>query len=190
MKRILFCIIMMTTVLGAHAQRRNGFRMGFGFRGGINVTDYSASHDGLGLSSRLGFHAAVQAPLMFGAVGVQPELMFVHNSLNVNGRRVKANTCEMPVLFTLRVIPILRLHAGPSFALADNSYYREEGEKILFGNAKPTCTYMIGASLRPLGHLLIDCRYNGSFNKTRNYFQGAEPRIKTYTLYLSVGYMF
>ena len=78
---------------------------------------------------------------------------------------------------------------GPAFALSDSSYYRIDGERREFGNAKPTLTYMAGAAVR-LNHLVLDCRFNGAFNKTENYFEGVYPRIKSYQLLFSVGYAF
>ena len=77
----------------------------------------------------------------------------------------------------------------PAFALSDSSYYRIDGERREFGNAKPTLTYMAGAAVR-LNHLVLDCRFNGAFNKTENYFEGVYPRIKSYQLLFSVGYAF
>ena len=67
--------------------------------------------------------------------------------------------------------------------------YRIDGERREFGNAKPTLTYMAGAAVR-LNHLVLDCRFNGAFNKTENYFEGVYPRIKSYQLLFSVGYAF
>jgi len=33
---------------------------------------------------------------------------------------------------------------------------------------------MAGAAVR-LNHLVLDCRFNGAFNKTENYFEGVYP---------------
>jgi len=107
----------------------------------------------------------------------------------VNGQKVKMSNVELPVLFTLRLLGPLSVFAGPAFALSDSSYYRIDGERREFGNAKPTLTYMAGAAVR-LNHLVLDCRFNGAFNKTENYFEGVYPRIKSYQLLFSVGYAF
>lgn len=185
-KRILTTIVLLISVLSASAA---GPRLGLQARAGLNISDFSASADGLSLSTRLGFHAAVAVPLSFGAIGVQPELMYMRNTLKVNGQKVKMSNVELPVLFTLRILGPLSVLVGPSFALSDSSYYHIDGERCEFGNGKPTLTYMAGAAVR-LNHLVLDCRFNGAFNKTKNYFEGVYPRIKSYTLLLSVGYAF
>ena len=143
-RRILTAIALLLTAFPAAAA---GPRLGLQARAGLNVADFSASAEGLNLSTRLGFHAAVAVPLSFGAIGVQPELMYMRNTLKVNGQKVKMS------------------------------------------NAKPTLTYMAGAAVR-LNHLVLDCRFNGAFNKTENYFEGVYPRIKSYQLLFSVGYAF
>ena len=161
-RRILTAIALLLTAFPAAAA---GPRLGLQARAGLNVADFSASAEGLNLSTRLGFHAAVAVPLSFGAIGVQPELMY------------------------MRLLGPLSVFAGPAFALSDSSYYRIDGERREFGNAKPTLTYMAGAAVR-LNHLVLDCRFNGAFNKTENYFEGVYPRIKSYQLLFSVGYAF
>ena len=163
-RRILTAIALLLTAFPAAAA---GPRLGLQARAGLNVADFSASAEGLNLSTRLGFHAAVAVPLSFGAIGVQPELMYMRNTLKVNGQKVKMSNVELPVLFTLRLL----------------------GPLSVFGNAKPTLTYMAGAAVR-LNHLVLDCRFNGAFNKTENYFEGVYPRIKSYQLLFSVGYAF
>ena len=185
-RRILTAIALVLTAFPAAAA---GPRLGLQARAGLNVADFSASAEGLNLSTRLGFHAAVAVPLSFGAIGVQPELMYMRNTLKVNGQKVKMSNVELPVLFTLRLLGPLSVFAGPAFALSDSSYYRIDGERREFGNAKPTLTYMAGAAVR-LNHLVLDCRFNGAFNKTENYFEGVYPRIKSYQLLFSVGYAF
>ena len=162
-RRILTAIALLLTAFPAAAA---GPRLGLQARAGLNVADFSASAEGLNLSTRLGFHAAVAVPLSF-----------------------KMSNVELPVLFTLRLLGPLSVFVGPAFALSDSSYYRIDGERREFGNAKPTLTYMAGAAVR-LNHLVLDCRFNGAFNKTENYFEGVYPRIKSYQLLFSVGYAF
>jgi len=185
-KRFLTTIVLLLTTFSAAAV---GPRLGLQARAGLTVADFSTSTEGLNLSTRLGFHAAVAVPLSFGAVGVQPELMYMHNSMKLNGLKVRMSNVEMPVLFTLRLFKPLTVFVGPAFALSDNSYYRVGGERREFGNAIPTLTYMAGVAVR-LNHLVLDCRLNGTFNRTDNYFEGVYPRIKPYRLLLSVGYAF
>lgn len=185
-KRILATFVLLLTTLSAAAV---GPRLGLQARAGINIADFTASAEGLNLSTRLGFHAAVAVPLSFGALGVQPELMYMRNTVKVNEAKVKASNVVLPVLVTLRLFRPLNLFVGPAFALSDNSYYRAEGERREFGNAKPTLTYMAGAALR-VNHLVLDCRLNGSFNRTDNHFEGRYPRVKSYQLLLGVGYAF
>ena len=158
-RRILTAIALLLTAFPAAAA---GPRLGLQARAGLNVADFSASAEGLNLST---------------------------NTLKVNGQKVKMSNVELPVLFTLRLLGPLSVFVGPAFALSDSSYYRIDGERREFGNAKPTLTYMAGAAVR-LNHLVLDCRFNGAFNKTENYFEGVYPRIKSYQLLFSVGYAF
>ncbi len=166
-----------------------GPKLGLQARVGVSVCDFNTASEGLDFSSRMGFHGAVAVPLTFGAVGVQPELMYQRNNLKVNGEKVKMSNVKFPVLFSLRLLPPLRLLVGPAFSLSDNSYYKIAGERREFGSTQPTVTYMAGAALQ-LRHLVIDCRFHGAFNKTENYFEGSYPRVKSYALMLGVGYAF
>lgn len=185
-KHILTTIVLLLTMLPVSAVVP---KLGLQARAGLNVNDFSASMEGLNLSTRLGFHAAVAVPVSLGTLGVQPELMYLHNAVKINGRKVKMNDVELPVLLTIRIIRPLNLLIGPSFALSDNSYYRVGGERREFGNAQPTVTYMAGAAVK-LNHLVLDCRFHGTFNRTENHFEGTYPRVRTYALMLGVGYAF
>ncbi|WP_300750637.1 outer membrane beta-barrel protein [uncultured Alistipes sp.] len=166
-----------------------GPKLGLQARVGVNISDFNTNTDGLSLSSRMGFHGAVAVPLTFGAIGVQPELMYIRNTMKISGEKIKMSNVKFPVLFSLRLLPPLRLLVGPAFSLSDNSYYKILGERREFGSTQPTVTYMAGAALK-LSHLVIDCRFHGAFNKTDNYFEGAYPRIKSYALMLGIGYAF
>lgn len=185
-KRIFFSAAFLFVILPAAAI---GPKLGLQARVGVNVCDFDTATGGLDFSSRLGFHGAVAVPLTFGAIGVQPELMYIQNSMKVNGEKVKMSNVKFPVLFSLRLLPPLHLLVGPAFSLSDNSYYKIAGERREFGSTQPTVTYMAGAALK-LRHLVIDCRFHGAFNKTDNYFEGAYPRVKSYALMLGVGYAF
>ena len=92
-RRILTAIALLLTAFPAAAA---GPRLGLQARAGLNVADFSASAEGLNLSTRLGFHAAVAVPLSFGAIGVQPELMYMRNTLKVNGQKVKMSMSNCP----------------------------------------------------------------------------------------------
>ena len=115
-----------------------GPKLGLQARVGVNISDFNTNTDGLSLSSRMGFHGAVAVPLTFGAIGVQPELMYIRNTMKISGEKIKMSNVKFPVLFSLRLLPPLRLLVGPAFSLSDNSYYKILGERREFPVAKGT----------------------------------------------------
>lgn len=185
-RRILTAIALLLTAFPAAAA---GPRLGLQARGRSQCRRLLRIGRGVESLDPAGFHAAVAVPLSFGAIGVQPELMYMRNTLKVNGQKVKMSNVELPVLFTLRLLGPLSVFAGPAFALSDSSYYRIDGERREFGNAKPTLTYMAGAAVR-LNHLVLDAQFQRCIQQDRNYFEGVYPRIKSYQLLFSVGYAF
>jgi hypothetical protein len=169
-----------------------GSRLGLQARVGVNLTDVSLSGENLNLSSRLGVHAAIALPVSLGisgTLGIQPELMYLHNTYRLNDEKVRLNNVALPVMGTVRVFPFLKVFVGPTISLSDNSYYRVDGERCEFGTTQPTITYMAGVALQR-HHLLLDCRYHGLFNRTKNYFEGTYPRVRSNALLLSIGYAF
>lgn len=184
-RRILTAIALLLTAFPAAAA---GPRLGLQARAGLNVADFSASAEGLNLSTRLdscgrGRAAFVRRHRRTARTDVHAQY--------VEGERPEGQDVQCRTARALHVAPAGAPERvrGPAFALSDSSYYRIDGERREFGNAKPTLTYMAGAAVR-LNHLVLDCRFNGAFNKTENYFEGVYPRIKSYQLLFSVGYAF
>ena len=81
-----------------------GPKLGLQARVGVNISDFNTNTDGLSLSSRMGFHGAVAVPLTFGAIGVQPELMYIRNTMKISGEKIKMSNVKFPVLFSLRLL--------------------------------------------------------------------------------------
>lgn len=192
MKKILMCCIALCAAafVATPARALPGIKIGLEVRAGMNFTNFKMKEiSNLSVSQRTGYHFALAVPLMAGPIGVQPELVYAHNAFDIEDQRVKVNNFELPLLFTWKVFGPLRLHVGPSFALADKSSYADTDEFVPVGNTKATVSYVAGLSLN-LWKVIVDARYNGAFKSTKNYYEGGYYKMRTQGLYLSVGYKF
>ena len=76
--------------------------------------------------------------------------------------KIKTNSIDIPLIFSLRALPMLRINVGPVFTVMNDCKYAEGNNEMFFGSMRPTVSYMLGLGLN-FGHTLIDFRYNGQF---------------------------
>lgn len=152
----------------------------------------------LSLTPAVSYNIGVQAGLCFGEVAVQPELNYGYTAAKARigekgGRTVsvKAHDLEIPLLVSLRVLPVVRFNAGPVFnVLSTASYSGGEDGNAMFGALSPTFGYAAGVSAVPTGKLLIDIRFTGYFQRTLNQFEGYDFKTMPYSVGLKIGYLF
>lgn len=168
MKKILSLIIILSiTSVGAFAQ--------FGVKAGVNLTKISTDAGSFSanveesLKNRTNFAFGVWAR-MGKTIYLQPEFIVASKGgeVVVDNNPIKATytDIDVPVLLGLRVVPFLRLNAGPvaSFKIAEGKAF---GEAIKDPNTKDTFKdakfgYQAGAGVT-FGGIDIDVRYLGSF---------------------------
>ncbi|MEG2365532.1 MAG: porin family protein [Alistipes sp.] len=189
-KLILVVVLALATTTGASAQKL----LEYGLTAGINIPDYSTSTSNSDISNKLGWQGGLVIRIHTPVVTIQPELLFVHQSMNVRWEndqvRVKSNSLNMPVLASFTLLKILHLNAGPVFSLTNSCKYKFDGQKYDFGRLQPTIGYAIGAAVQ-IQHFLVDARFNGQFkNKQSVNEHGIDVDVKSYSVALSVGYLF
>lgn len=192
-KFILTALLALATTAGASAQKF----LEYGVKAGIGIPDFSTKMEASEIKSKLGWHAGVVLRINTPIVGIQPELLYVRQALDLKqggdvDLRVKSNSLSMPVLASFRVLRILHLNAGPVFSLANSCKYKFEGEKYDFGRVQPTVGYAVGAAVK-LSNLLIDARFNGQFKKMESAVTHPcveNVNIRTYSVAFSLGYLF
>ena len=106
--------------------------------------------------------------------------------------KIKTNSIDIPLIFSLRALPMLRINVGPVFTVMNDCKYAEGNNEMFFGSMRPTVSYMLGLGLN-FGHTLIDFRYNGQFDSKKCYYPTEEAvgfNMRSYSLALSVGFVF
>lgn len=189
-KWILSVLLALAATAGASAQKL----LEYGLKAGIDITDFSTRTSGTDVRNKLGWQAGMIIRINTPIVAIQPELMYVRQSLDVRqggaDLRVKSNSCSMPLLASFRLLRIIHLNIGPVFSLANSCKYKVDGEKYDFGRLKPTVGYALGAAVQ-LRNLLIDARFNGQFKSMASANpHGIEVNVRSYSVAFSLGYLF
>ena len=128
---------------------------------------------------------------------IGPEVLYVRQSIKLSHAdygtlKIKTNSIDIPLIFSLRALPMLRINVGPVFTVMNDCKYAEGNNEMFFGSMRPTVSYMLGLGLN-FGHTLIDFRYNGQFDSKKCYYPTEEAvgfNMRSYSLALSVGFVF
>ena len=189
-KFILAALLALATTAGASAQKF----LEYGLTAGVNLPDYSTRTADAGIGNKLGWQAGVVVRINTPIVAIQPELLFVRQSMDVNWKgddiRVRSNSFSLPLLASFRLLRILHLNAGPVFSLTNDCKYKIAGHKYDFGRLQPTVGYAVGAAVQ-LRRILIDARFNGQFKSKQSLNEhGIDVNVKSYSVAFSLGYLF
>ena len=131
----------------------------------------------LSMSPNITYNVGLHASLVFLGVAIQPELNYGYTAIKVKtmvdggkniDTKVKAHDLEVPVLLSLRLLPVVRFNAGLVFNIMSKANYEYKDEILMFGPIHPSVGYAAGISLKVSKRLLIDARYTGYFRKTLN----------------------
>ena len=144
-----------------------------------------------------GWQAGLQIGLKFRYFTIGPEVLYVRQSIKLSHAdygtlKIKTNSIDIPLIFSLRALPMLRINVGPVFTVMNDCKYAEGNNEMFFGSMRPTVSYMLGLGLN-FGHTLIDFRYNGQFDSKKCYYPTEEAvgfNMRSYSLALSVGFVF
>lgn len=169
----------------------------WGVMAGLDFPRFSTSSSLVGIDNRLGWRAGLEIALKFRYFAVGPEVWYVRQSVKLgsSGRetlKIKTNSVDIPLVFSLRALPMLRINAGPVFTVMNDCKFAAGHDEMYFGRMRPTVSYMLGLGLN-IGHTLIDFRYNGQFDTKKCYYPAEEAvsfNMRGYSLALSVGFVF
>lgn len=166
----------------------------YGITAGANLPHYSTNATGVEVGNKWGWQAGVVVRINTPIVAIQPELLFVRNSIDLKGAaydiNVKSNSLSLPLLASFKLLRIIHINVGPVFSLTNDCKYKFEGNKYDFGRMQPTVGYAVGAAVQ-LQHLLVDLRFNGQFKGAESLnHHDINLKINTYSVALSLGYLF
>ena len=190
-------LLLLLFVLASAPAFALGPRVEWGVIAGINVPGYSTSDDYASVKNRMGWQAGIVSAVRLGAWSVEPQILYVRQGLNIaeaaESVQLRAQSLDVPLLVSCRVLHLFRLYAGPVFTVLNSVKERETAPEFDFGQVRTTVSYALGANVKLLGHLLVDLRYNGQFRNKHDIVLPTGSRLdnlSTYNVALSVGYIF
>lgn len=194
LKKSLLVIFALAAVLQACAKER--FETEWGLTAGIryNGMVLNGAPDGFSAKPNMTYNVGLHAGLAFDGIAVQPEINYGYTTLNVNYQgldaKVKAHDVEIPVLLSLRFLPVVRFNVGPVFNIMSQANYDNGGDRVMYGGIHPSVGYAAGISLCIVNKLLIDARFVGYFKRADNQFEGLDFRTRGYSGGIKVGFLF
>ncbi len=195
-KLILTLLLAMTTAtLWARPPR---VRIEWGVLGGVNIADYSTNMGDIDVKDRLGWQVGIMTAVNWGAVALEPQILFVRQGLKIRPEgveqiRLRSHSIEIPVLASLRILKPLRFYLGPVFTVMNDCKDKQGDNLIDFGRVRPTVSFAGGLGIQLNRHMLIDLRYNGQLRSKHNV---ALPdgrmidKMRMFNVAFSFGYIF
>jgi hypothetical protein len=193
--KFLFVTVMcMSLPFLAHSQE-----VGFGLKGGLNLTTLNFDDPEASYDSKAGFHAGIFLRSKFDRIALQPEVLFFTQKgdmkSSVFGTAEESFTyISVPVMVKFYPVAGLNLQVGPQFAFLIDG---ERKYETLLGSGKADITdyykksdisLSAGAGYDfPFG-LNIDFRYNLGLKDINNVAEG-EP-VKSRVFLVSLGWNF
>jgi hypothetical protein len=151
----------------------------FGIKGGFTLSNlYIDSEELNDENARIGVHAGLFSQIMFADIfGIQPEFLFSQKGSEGKYTGIidqtvnfKINYIDIPLLFVLRPVDVIELHAGPLFGILLNSNVEYSG--IIDGVSEidrehlKTLDYGLAAGFAlNFGNLQAGVRYNMGLQK-------------------------
>lgn len=193
-------LILAAALFAAQALAKGNISSEWGLTAGIRFngrTSFNAPA-GLSLTPALSYNIGLQAGIGNTEVAFQPELNYGYTAtkIRLNGEKapaaaVKAHDIEIPLLVSLRMLPVVRFNAGPVFnVMSTASYDNAEGERAMLGGLQPTFGYAAGAAAVPTEKLLIEIRFTGYLQRAVNQYEGCDFKTKPYSVGIKIGYLF
>ncbi len=180
-----------------YASRPIGMTTEWGVQTGVGIWNYRAN--GAKVDGRLGWQIGGSFALNWGIIALQPEMHFVHHSVPLSPSPtdptedilLRSNSLEVPILLSVRPIGNLRLNVGPVITALNKCKFKGIESDIDFGRVRSTVGYTAGAAITFGQNVLLDVRYNGTFNRqTIISPAGNEFRIQGHAVWISFGYIF
>lgn len=143
----------------------------------INVTE---DVDGIVAGeSEVGFHAGLFTRVSFLGFYVQPEVLFTSASGNIviddetitnniaSVQNLTYNKIDVPIMLGIKIGPIIRVNAGPTFSYILSQDIREEGTSVIDNVSQnyndANVGYQVGVGL-DISKLVIDLKYENNLS--------------------------
>lgn len=193
-------LILAAVLFTAQALAKGNISSEWGLTAGIRFNGRTAFNApaGFSLTPALSYNIGLQAGIGNTEVAFQPELNYGYTAtkIRMNGEKapaatVKAHDIEIPLLVSLRMLPVVRFNAGPVFnVMSTASYDNAEGERAMLGGLQPTFGYAAGVAAVPTEKLLIEIRFTGYLQRAVNQYEGCDFKTKPYSVGIKIGYLF
>ncbi len=175
MKKIYSLLLFVLLALGAAPASAQGVRfqgMEWGALAGANYTDFSIQAVDMNAQGGFGYHLGIDVAFDLGPFAVEPQLIYVRRNARIGREgfddlKIKSNALEVPLLLSVRALPVLRINVGPSFSVMNDSKFKDGDGTMPMGRLAPTVSYVIGVGLQLGRHTVIDLRYNGRFTSKK-----------------------
>ena len=174
-------------------------QVGFGIKGGLNLTSLNVENPELSYDSRTGYHAGVFLRGKFDNIGIQPELLLFTQKGDLEssffGSAQESFTyLSIPVILKFYPIGGLNLQLGPQFGfLLDgereyDTFLGSGSEDITEYYKKSDVSVSLGGGYDFDFGLSLDVRYNIGVKDINNEANGDEARSRIFLL--SLGWNF
>ncbi|MHB9147346.1 MAG: outer membrane beta-barrel protein [Candidatus Amoebophilus sp.] len=140
----------------------------------IGISTYHIRLDEEGLAKcydphiGLGYQAGIVGRVDFPVVYIQPELLFTYSKVKYQNQCpneehvLRYKKIELPVLFGIKIMEIVRLQVGPVFSLLLSA--KSDTADIYAECKSITAGYQVGIGV-DFQRFIIDLKYEGSLNK-------------------------
>ncbi len=195
-KVLLTLCAVAATALSASAQRLPAIE--WGVVGGVNMPNFSTPANLVDIQSKLGWQVGMITAVKFGGFALEPQILYVRQGVRIDTEHgtelnLKANSIDVPLLFSVRLLNPFRFYLGPVFTVMNDCKQKSGGDLLDFGRLRPTLSFAVGAGVKLPGSLLIDFRFNGQFRPKQDVVlpNGDNVnKLRCYNFALSLGYLF
>lgn len=188
MKKVLFALLLCFSATSFAQSFNWGPRFGLN-SASLTISDIDSSvEDELKEGdTKLGFHLGVFGRVQLLGFYIQPELLYtnVQSEIKLGDlvSEVSINRIDLPVLAGKRFLKVVRIQAGPVFSFPISSEVGEADDVY----DSVTVGYQAGVGLDLL-KLLIDLKYEGSFNNAADNIGGFAADQRVSQIILSLGW--
>jgi hypothetical protein len=174
-------------------------QVGFGIKGGLNLTTLNVEDPELSYESRTGYHAGIFLRSKFDKVGIQPELLLFTQSGDLESSvfgsaQERFTYLSIPVMLKFYPIAGLNIQVGPQFGfLIDgereyDSFWGSGSKDITDHYKKSDVSVSVGGGYDTNFGLSLDVRYNIGVKDINNAADGDEARSRIFLV--SLGWNF
>lgn len=179
MKRKFAITVILTAILAAFTVPAQTQEISSGIKGGLTMSNLYINTDDIdNENARFGFHLGLFTQMMyFETFGIQGELLYTTKGTKATYKGLinqsvdfNLNYLELPILFVVRPMDLLEIHAGPYLGMLLNTDIKLSGaiegsDDISRGNFKSLDYGLgLGAAVN-LGNTQAGARYNLGLRK-------------------------